>query len=384
MAHSSNTVVAESKRARLERLEVEYQAVSRQLEVENSPRARVQLEGQLRLLEQEMSELEGQLRQLAAQPTPTPPTVPGARERRPLPVRGGLALIGLIAIAAAVIAVIIAVVPNVWPPQPHPEPTATATPTIVRIVPDEVSVPKAPTPTATATLTPQPAKTPVVPIEAPLPPGEELLNSAVTSHRDQSFEMCVEQATAGLDLNPDDWIRWQLYQLRGLCQEQLKQDDSALRDFGRAIELNPEAYVSLRRIGVIHHFRGDHEQALDYYTRAIDAGSDSWVIFFNRGLIYLMDDHWNLQRALADFETAVELHPSSKTWYNLGLALSAQDPAHRADAIQAFSNAIDLDDPGDHVDWSKSKLATICSDLRDLSELANMPQDIQKICADYQ
>lgn len=126
MAHASNSVVAESKRARLERLEVEYQAVSSQLEVENSPRARVQLEGQLRLLEQEMSELEEQLRQLAAQPTPTPPTVPGARERRPLPMRGGLALIGVLVIAAVIIGIIAAIVGNGQQREPDPEQAAAA------------------------------------------------------------------------------------------------------------------------------------------------------------------------------------------------------------------------------------------------------------------
>ena len=53
--------------------------------------------------------------------------------------------------------------------------------------------------------------------------------------------------------------------------------------------------------------RGDYGMAITIYTRAIDTGTNSWVVFFYRG--ECKEAAGDVHGAIADYEKSIEINP---------------------------------------------------------------------------
>ena len=91
-----------------------------------------------------------------------------------------------------------------------------------------------------------------------------------------------------------------------------KEYKSALNDFQKALELNPEIINSkyiYAEIAKCHAGIGDFEKALDYYNMEIDLGENANA-YSERGMFY--DLYLNdFEKANLDFEKAIELAPNT-------------------------------------------------------------------------
>ncbi len=116
-----------------------------------------------------------------------------------------------------------------------------------------------------------------------------------------------------------------------------KSFDFALKDFNKAIQLQPKnAYVYLNR-GTVYHEKKKFEQALADYTYAIELEPDNSIAYSNRGATYVVMKKYLL--AISDCNRAIELDTNCFGAYvNRGEAYEAIGEIELA--ISDFKNAI--------------------------------------------
>jgi tetratricopeptide (TPR) repeat protein len=125
-----------------------------------------------------------------------------------------------------------------------------------------------------------------------------------------------------------------------------KDYDGALRDYSRAIAINPSFADAYSKRAMTFRTLGRYREALADYTTAVKLGTGSYEfdpnlfyanVFFGRGVVYLKMGAYD--KAVADFDTTLSLSPRhSLAVLNKGIA---QSDAKRYDsAIAAFTLAI--------------------------------------------
>jgi tetratricopeptide (TPR) repeat protein len=140
-----------------------------------------------------------------------------------------------------------------------------------------------------------------------------------------------------IELDPKHANAWNK---RGLVYLSLGQQDKALADFARAIELDPKNATAWNNRGLVYAELGQEDKALADNARAIELDPKNARAWNNRGRVYYklgQDD-----KALADYSRAVKLDPKlALAWYNRGLVYHRL--SHQDKALADYSRAIELD-----------------------------------------
>ena len=100
---------------------------------------------------------------------------------------------------------------------------------------------------------------------------------------------------------------------RGFLYYDRNDADHALQDFNRAIALDPNLALAFNGRGLLSHDRADYDHALEDFNRAIELDPKNEAIFNNRGITYFAkkdNDH-----AKADFDRAIELNADDRDAY---------------------------------------------------------------------
>jgi tetratricopeptide (TPR) repeat protein len=87
----------------------------------------------------------------------------------------------------------------------------------------------------------------------------------------------------------------------------------ALKDYSRAVAVNPNRGESYAGRGSAKSHLGDSEGALSDYTMALQLNPSLGSVYFDRGALYL--DRGRFDEAFADFNQAVEKDPNMKGAY---------------------------------------------------------------------
>ena len=96
----------------------------------------------------------------------------------------------------------------------------------------------------------------------------------------------------------------------GVSHLQQGEYDQAIRDFDRAIALQPGLVVAWRNRGLAHKEKGDYDRALADYEQALVFAPTDARIYNERGVAYAgMSDFPN---AIADFNRAIALKPDQE------------------------------------------------------------------------
>jgi tetratricopeptide (TPR) repeat protein len=132
-----------------------------------------------------------------------------------------------------------------------------------------------------------------------------------------------------------------LVNLSRVLIEQKRYDDAIVK-LTAAGEVDPESATVPRLMARAHSAKGDFEQAVDAYRRAIALdGSDAWSMN-NLGLLYL--EHGFVEDALAYLAKAVQMKENVAAFHNnLGMALEHQ--GRFAAAATSYKGAL-IADPG--------------------------------------
>jgi tetratricopeptide (TPR) repeat protein len=116
--------------------------------------------------------------------------------------------------------------------------------------------------------------------------------------------------------------------------------DSASQSLKRAIELFPDYYNALERLGSEYVLRDDAKSALPLLMHAVEINKDGWRAFYSLGIAKYKTN--SLPESVKALQRAVELNPDSphaNMW--LGMVL-ATDSTMRSTAIQSLEKASKL------------------------------------------
>ncbi|BAY23782.1 TPR domain protein [Calothrix sp. NIES-2100] len=117
-------------------------------------------------------------------------------------------------------------------------------------------------------------------------------------------------------------------------------NQAALEQYNKAIELNPKyanAYVSR---GIVRDDLNDKQGALQDYNQAIELDPQYAIAYYNRGIV--RDDLSDEQGALKDYNQAIELDPKYVNAY-INRGIVRKNLGDKQGALQDYNQAIALD-----------------------------------------
>lgn len=143
---------------------------------------------------------------------------------------------------------------------------------------------------------------------------------------------------------------WMAYANRGMAHLERGEAEQSLADYTRAIELNPDQSVKAHPLAASYTLRGNSyrqlgqtEQAIRDHTRAIELGPEYSEAYASRGLDYHLAGR--LQQAITDFTRAIELKPDADAAFaDRGAAYHQLGQTEKA--IRDFTRAIELKTDG--------------------------------------
>jgi tetratricopeptide (TPR) repeat protein len=96
------------------------------------------------------------------------------------------------------------------------------------------------------------------------------------------------------------------YNNLGAAYREKGEQDRAVADYGRALELNPKYASAYNNRGVAYRDKGEYDRAVADYGRALELNPNDDDVYYNRGLAYR--DKGEYDRAIADYSRAVQLN----------------------------------------------------------------------------
>ena len=118
-----------------------------------------------------------------------------------------------------------------------------------------------------------------------------------------------------------------------------QENDKAIEDCSRAIQLDPSNAETFSGRGRGYYGKGQYDLAIEDLNQAIRLKPDDADLFNNRGLAY--NDKGENDRGIEDFDQAIRLNPDlADAFYNRGRAYIFKDQYDHA--VENFSQAIRL------------------------------------------
>lgn len=149
-------------------------------------------------------------------------------------------------------------------------------------------------------------------------------------------EKTLAEFKAGLALRPEA----KAYCRLGNIYKQKKEYAEALRNYEKALELDPRHSETYDSRGTLRSETGDLNSALSDFNKAIEMDPFSASAYTNRGLIFA--NTGDPDRALADYEKAVKIAPLFAAAYsNRGLIFAGRGEFDRA--LSDYGRAIEID-----------------------------------------
>lgn len=114
----------------------------------------------------------------------------------------------------------------------------------------------------------------------------------------------------------------------------------AIADYTQVTMLRPYYAGAWSRLGLCYEVVGDDDLAIENYSKAIELQAGSWD-FLSRGALYFK--RGDLDRAIHDFSESVRLEPGlTRAWYARGYAY--RQAKQNDKAIADFQKVVDLND----------------------------------------
>jgi tetratricopeptide (TPR) repeat protein len=127
--------------------------------------------------------------------------------------------------------------------------------------------------------------------------------------------------------------------LRAECYRKTGENDRALKDLQKYLDLYPENKSALSMAGKTEAISGDNLKALDYFSRNLKLHPNDPECYVDRANSYFVSKSWD--RAIKDYSMSLDLNPSdSDVWLNKGISLL--NSGRLEDACHDFRKALSL------------------------------------------
>jgi tetratricopeptide (TPR) repeat protein len=181
----------------------------------------------------------------------------------------------------------------------------------------------------------------------------------------QDWAICIKSpvteaiaaCTRIIGTDPDKINVARAYHNRGLAYDNNDKIGSALKDYSKAIELDPSYSSPLNNRGIIYVNQRKLSRALQDFNRAIELDPKNFYALNSRGRFFLLQKN-DPKRALADFEQALALEPRhSISHANAGFA--QEKLGQKKEAIEHFESALALGTTATQTKIIKQSLAKL-------------------------
>ncbi|HAN20031.1 MAG: hypothetical protein A2X13_04900 [Bacteroidetes bacterium GWC2_33_15] len=122
------------------------------------------------------------------------------------------------------------------------------------------------------------------------------------------FEDAIDDLNRALDLNSqknDKEFENMVYVNRGAAYQKLFENEKALQDYSKAIEMNPDNPNVYMYRGVLYYQNNEFNEAILDFNKTLEIDEQNHFAYYNRGMAYLkLDDN---DKSCRDFHKACEL-----------------------------------------------------------------------------
>ena len=130
----------------------------------------------------------------------------------------------------------------------------------------------------------------------------------------------IKEFTKAIEISP----RFvEAYLNLGLSYDVRCQYVQAIKEFSKAIEINPMNAQAYNHRGFTYRKKGEYDQAIKDYTKSIEINPTDVTTYINRGFVY--DEKGQYDQATKDYTKAIEINPICKTMVE-GILRSRPDP----------------------------------------------------------
>jgi tetratricopeptide (TPR) repeat protein len=127
--------------------------------------------------------------------------------------------------------------------------------------------------------------------------------------------------------------------LRAECYRKTGENDKALRDIEKYLELYPENKIAISLAGKVEAISGDNLKALEYFSKNLKLHPNDPECYTDRANSYFVSKSWDW--AIKDYCMSLDLSPEdSDVWLNKGIALLNSDKVD--DACHDFRKSFSL------------------------------------------
>ena len=137
--------------------------------------------------------------------------------------------------------------------------------------------------------------------------AEELFDQGKRFLNRRKWDEAIEVFTRFIEEYPDDPNRAAAHSNRGNAYGQKRDHDRTLKDYNKAIELNPDFMEAYKNLGNLYLRRGDYEQAIRDFSKALKLDPRNVELLRLRGDTYFRNKDYEL--AIADFSEGFKLDP---------------------------------------------------------------------------
>ncbi len=161
-------------------------------------------------------------------------------------------------------------------------------------------------------------------------------NRGISYFNEGSYDYAIRDFTRAIKLDP---IYADVYNLRGDAYLEIGQYDKAISDFTRAIEIDQNSAMFYVNRGVAYGKKDQYNKALSDFTLAIKIDPKNAVVYRYRGDAY--SDKCQYDKAISDYSKAIELNPKDAIAY-LGRGYANKKRDRFNEAISDFTKAIEI------------------------------------------
>ena len=192
--------------------------------------------------------------------------------------------------------------------------------------------------------------------------GLKTSDGAVIQHLLERFEHPI--------LNQDDV---EAYFNRALTRSELNDNEGAIADYSRVVEINPKQDVAYNNRGILRYQLGNKEGAIPDFNRALMSNPASSITYCNRGIVRA--ELGNAMGAVEDFSNAIQVDSNClPAYFQRGLARTQM--GNKMGAVEDFSHVIRLNDHEAaaflYRGMARTKLGDRIGAIRDLKEASRL------------
>ena len=151
-----------------------------------------------------------------------------------------------------------------------------------------------------------------------------------------NYEDALKDFDRAIEIDPD--YKWAIAH-RGITYRLMKSNEDALKDFDRAIKVDPDYNLAIAQRGITYGEMKRYEDALKDFDRAIEIYSNDKLAIARRGITY--GEMKRYEDALKDFDRSIEIYSNDK----LAIALRGYTYSlmkRYEDALKDFDRAIEI------------------------------------------